>query len=242
MTVEGNDLYTMLLMNKTVTMMAQGNRALNEMHPKETGLELFVMVKLSILKGEKCLKCVSMVMLLKRKPATELLTTFLPSILLMIITFATSFLSIENFDTGLGTNLTNMLLLLTIFTAKIAELPPTSEVKMIDKWLVGCLLYPFIDVLLQILLVRLSKGDTEEPDGGAGEGRGGPPSPSPLVIQVEGAGQATGATEEEASARWVGCGAKTLMFVKGFIPGEGESTHFRVFKVIGGYIIRDILS
>jgi hypothetical protein len=207
MTLAGNDLDTVLLVNKAVTMMGQGDRLLEEMAPKETGLELFYMKSLFLVRQDKGVK---MVMVLKRKPTTELLTTFLPSILLMTITFATTFLAIENIEAGLGANLTIMLLLLTIFTSKIAELPPTSEVKMIDTWLVCCLLYPFVEVLLQILLLRLSKDDNK-------------------------VGKLDGDRDWVAAARLASCSANTLKFAKWLIPGEGESAAFRVFKVIGEY-------
>ena len=139
-------------------MLNQGNRSLEEMDPKETGLELFFLQHLMLESRTQGLK---MVMVLKRKATTELLTTFLPSSLLMFITFATTFLTNDHFEAGLGANLTIMLLLLTIFTNKIAELPPTSDVKMIDYWLVGCLFYPFLEVLLEIVLMRLSNEEKE---------------------------------------------------------------------------------
>ena len=37
----------------------------------------------------------------------------------------------------------------TIFTSKIQELPPTSDTKMIDIWLIFCLLVPFAFALVQ---------------------------------------------------------------------------------------------
>ena len=46
-------------------------------------------------------------------------------------------------------NLTIMLVMTTIFTSKIAELPPTSDTKMIDIWLIFCLLVPFAFALVQ---------------------------------------------------------------------------------------------
>ena len=61
---------------------------------------------------------------LKRKIATELLTTYL----------------------------TIMLVMTTIFTSKIEELPPTSDVKMIDLWLIFCLIVPFLEVILRTAL------------------------------------------------------------------------------------------
>ena len=46
-------------------------------------------------------------------------------------------------------NLTIMLVMTTIFTSKIEELPPTSDTKMIDIWLIFCLLVPFAFTLIQ---------------------------------------------------------------------------------------------
>ena len=37
----------------------------------------------------------------------------------------------------------------TIFTSKIEELPPTSDMKMIDIWLIFCLVVPFTEVILR---------------------------------------------------------------------------------------------
>ena len=37
----------------------------------------------------------------------------------------------------------------TIFTSKIEELPPSSNMKMIDIWLIFCLIVPFLEVILR---------------------------------------------------------------------------------------------
>ena len=42
-----------------------------------------------------------------------------------------------------------MLVMTTIFTSKIEELPPTSDMKMIDAWLIFCLVVPFLEVILR---------------------------------------------------------------------------------------------
>ena len=62
---------------------------------------------------------------LKRKVMNELLTTFLPSILLMIITFATTFFKPIWFEAALSVNLTTMLMMTTISIGKmqIADAP-----------------------------------------------------------------------------------------------------------------------
>ena len=72
---------------------------------------------------------VVMAIVLKRKVATELLTTYLPTILLLLITFVTIFFDKDLFGDAIAVNLTIMLVMTTIFTSKIEELPPTSDMK-----------------------------------------------------------------------------------------------------------------
>ena len=95
---------------------------------------------------------VEMRIVLKRKITMELLTTFLPTVLLLLITFTTIFFDKDLFGDALAVNLTIMLVMTTIFTSKIEELPPTSDTKMIDIWLIGCLLVPFTEVVLRTII------------------------------------------------------------------------------------------
>ena len=90
-----------------------------------------------------------MVIFFKRKVQTEMLTTYLPTLLLLMITYATTFYATTYFEASLTVNLTIMLVMTTIFTSKIEELPPTSDTKMIDIWLIFCLLVPFAFTLIQ---------------------------------------------------------------------------------------------
>ena len=101
------------------------------------------------LRLEKRNEQVHMVISLKRKIQTELLTTYLPTLLLLLISYATTFFKSEYFDASVSLNLTIMLVMTTIFTSKIQELPPTSDTKMIDIWLMFCLLVPFAFTLVQ---------------------------------------------------------------------------------------------
>ena len=41
-----------------------------------------------------------------------------------------------------------MLVMTTIFISKMEGLPPTSDIKMIDIWLVLCQMVPFVEVVL----------------------------------------------------------------------------------------------
>ena len=97
-------------------------------------------------------KGIMMRVVLKRKPTMELMTTYLPTLLLLILTLSGSFFRVEIFGDTMAHNLTIMLVMTTIFTSKIEELPPTSDTKMIDIWLIGCLLVPFTEVVLRTMI------------------------------------------------------------------------------------------
>ena len=71
---------------------------------------------------------------LKRKITSEMMTTYFPSIFLLMITFSTTFFKPFFFEAALSVNLTTMLLLTTIIMSKMEGLPPTSDIKMIDSW------------------------------------------------------------------------------------------------------------
>ena len=58
------------------------------------------------------------------------------TLLLLVIMYDTTFFKPVYFETSLTVNLTIMLVLTTIFTCEIKELPPMSQTKMIDIWLI----------------------------------------------------------------------------------------------------------
>ena len=125
-----------------------------------------VMFTITDLRLENRMDQVHMVINLKRKIQTELLTTYLPTVLLLIVSYATTFFKQEYFEASLTVNLTIMLVMTTIFTSKIAELPPTSDTKMIDIWLIFCLLVPFSFALIQTAIqwYRDEKTEAEKPE------------------------------------------------------------------------------
>ena len=88
-------------------------------------------------------KGIRMTITMKRKITSELVTTYLPSLLLMVISYATTFFKPFFFEAALSVNLTTMLVMTTIFISKMEGLPPTSDIKMIDIWLILCQIYPF---------------------------------------------------------------------------------------------------
>ena len=89
-----------------------------------------------------------MEIVLKRKIVSEMMTTYFPTLLLTTITFATTFFKPFFFEAALSVNLTTMLVMTTIFISKMEGLPPTSDIRMIDIWLVLCQMVPFAEVIL----------------------------------------------------------------------------------------------
>ena len=89
-----------------------------------------------------------MSIVMKRKITSEMMTTYFPSLLLTAITFATTFFKPFFFEAALSVNLTTMLVMTTIFISKMESLPPSSDTKMIDIWLIICQLVPFLEVVL----------------------------------------------------------------------------------------------
>ena len=96
---------------------------------------------------------------MKRKIISEMMTTYLPSTLLVAITFATTFFKPFFFEAALSTNLTTMLVMTTIFISKMESLPQTSYMKMIDIWLILCQLAPFAQVVIVTSMEYFRKDD-----------------------------------------------------------------------------------
>ena len=93
---------------------------------------------------------------------SEMMTTYFPSLLLMMITYATTFFKPFFFEAALSVNLTTMLVMTTIFISKMEGLPPTSATKMIDYWLIICQLVPFAQVVLLTAIEYLREEEMEE--------------------------------------------------------------------------------
>ena len=105
---------------------------------------------------------ISTTFILKRKITSEMMTTYFPSLLLTAITFATTFFKPFFFEAALSVNLTTMLVMTTIFISKMEGLPPTSDIKMIDIWLVLCQMVPFVEVVLLTAMEYQRKDPSEE--------------------------------------------------------------------------------
>ena len=104
---------------------------------------------------------VEMLVVFRRKIMNEMMTTYFPSVLLMLITYATTFFKPFFFEAALSVNLTTMLVMTTIFISKMESLPPTSDIKMIDIWLILCQLVPFAQVVLLTAIEYIREEEKE---------------------------------------------------------------------------------
>ena len=91
---------------------------------QEADMNLFYITGHHLVNTSHPRKGVSMDIKFKRKIMSEMMTTYLPSILLMMITFATTFFKPFFFEAALSVNLTTMLVMTTIFISKMEGLPP----------------------------------------------------------------------------------------------------------------------
>ena len=128
--------------------------------PKD--MTLFTITKSALENASLPMTGIRMKFSMKRKITSEMMTTYFPSFLLMMITYATTFFKPFFFEAALSVNLTTMLVMTTIFISKMESLPPTSATKMIDCWLIFCQMIPFAEV---VLLTAIEYQRTEEEHG-----------------------------------------------------------------------------
>ena len=105
--------------NKSVTLIP------NDLRIKQSlDMVLFTITDYALVNATDPEKGICMTITLKRKIMSEMMTTYFPSLLLMMITFATTFFKPIFFEAALSVNLTTMLVMTTIFISKMESLPP----------------------------------------------------------------------------------------------------------------------
>ena len=79
---------------------------------------------------------IQMTIVLKRRILNAILTVYLPTILVLIIVYATNFFKDFFFEATVTVNLTSLLVLTTLFISVAGSLPQTAYIKMVDIWLI----------------------------------------------------------------------------------------------------------
>ena len=90
-----------------------------------------------------------------RRLLSTMLSSYLPSFLICLVSFATNYFEPFFFEAIVTVNLTSLLALTTLFVSITDSLPRTSYIKMIDMWLIFSLTIPFCEVLLQVRTERI---------------------------------------------------------------------------------------
>ena len=127
-------------------------------------LTLFKIVDYRLARETRGVRGVRMDIRLQRIITSELMTTYFPTFLLLLITFATTFFKPFFFEAALSVNLTTMLVMTTIFMNVMQMLPNTAYVKMIDIWLVFCQLVPFTEVVLLTAMEYIREDGEQDKD------------------------------------------------------------------------------
>ena len=90
-----------------------------------------------------------MEIIFKRRLTNEAMMTFFPSMLLITISYTTSFFKLPNFfNTAITVNVTVMLTTTTLLISVVKKLAHTSYIKWIEWWLIFAMLIPFTQVIL----------------------------------------------------------------------------------------------
>ena len=137
------------------------NAFFGDLNDDDKDLTMFSMINLNLASRSHG-DGLEMNIVLKRKATMELMTTYLPTLLLLLLTFSGSFFNVELFGDVIALNLTIMLVMTTIFTSKIEELPPTSDLKMVDIWLIFCQLVPFTEMVFLTAIDYFREGVKKE--------------------------------------------------------------------------------
>ncbi|ROT79980.1 putative gamma-aminobutyric acid receptor subunit delta [Penaeus vannamei] len=87
---------------------------------------------------------------LHRRQGVILLSTFVPSVLLLLVSWAALFLKDLNVSANLS--LTNLLVLYTLFSNLLRSVPDTAAVKMIDIWFFFAISLLFLNIMVIIFL------------------------------------------------------------------------------------------
>ena len=112
MSVKSGDIRSVSLLPLNVTM------------KQSPDMTLFSVTNYVLVNNSRSGEGIHMMITLKRKIMSEMMTTYFPSLLLMMITYATTFFKPFFFEAALSVNLTTMLVMTTIFLSKMEGLPP----------------------------------------------------------------------------------------------------------------------
>ncbi|KAG7175156.1 Glycine receptor subunit beta-like 2 [Homarus americanus] len=92
---------------------------------------------------------------LLRRSGFIIMNVFIPSLLLLVISYLTLYFTPFNFQVRVLASLTSLLVMATLFTQASASLPKTSYFKMVDVWLLSSIFFIFIIIVLHTVIDRV---------------------------------------------------------------------------------------
>ena len=99
---------------------------------------------------------------LQRRLSSHIFNTYIPSMCLMIISGITLFIDVSHFEATIAVALTCMLVIYVLFESISSKLPQTAYLKMVDIWLFGNLFFPFIVIILLVIVDHFEMKATNE--------------------------------------------------------------------------------
>ena len=99
---------------------------------------------------------------LRRKLSYHIFNTYVPSFCLAMIAGFTLFIDESHFEATIMVALTSMLVIYTLHQSILTNLPHTSYMKMVDVWLFGGLIIPFVIISILVILDYLIIKESNE--------------------------------------------------------------------------------
>ena len=99
---------------------------------------------------------------LQRKLSGHIFNIYIPTLCLVLIAWFTLFIDYSHFEATIMVALTTMLVIYTLHQSISATLPATAYLKMIDVWLFGGLIVPFIIIWILMILDYLVMKETNK--------------------------------------------------------------------------------
>ena len=109
--------------------------------------------RINPLQGAENLQAMTVTLTLKLQFFGIFIVTYLPTILMNIINQATNYISGDSaYDLIITVNITSMMVLACIYLSVSTSLPSTPNIKPVEIWLLFNLGYPFLNILVNIIL------------------------------------------------------------------------------------------
>ena len=89
----------------------------------------------------------------------QILASFFPTFLLWLLTYATLYIDVDNFDNRFQGSVTAMLVLASLLNSITNSLPRTSYLKLIDLWFFWHTIAIFSVIMFHILLAKVHKSN-----------------------------------------------------------------------------------